>query len=85
MRFFNNNSVGTWVASIRRRHQTRRGIKSYNQKQLKEEILKLKARLDDIENMLHFEFKIDMAHFLDMNKVLPKPKSTLKKGRKVVK
>ena len=46
---------------------------------MKKEILKLKARLDDIENMLHFEFKIDMAHFLDMNKVLPKPKSPVKK------
>ena len=44
-----------------------------------EEILKLKARLDDIENMLHFEFKIDMAHWIDMNKVLPKPKTPVKK------
>jgi hypothetical protein len=48
---------------------------------MNEEILKLKARLDDIENMLHFEFKIDMAHFLDMNKVLPKPKKQPLKGR----
>jgi hypothetical protein len=50
-----------------------------------EEILKLKGRLDDIENMLHFEFKIDMAHFLDMNKVLPKPKkkTPVKKGRRI--
>jgi hypothetical protein len=46
-----------------------------------EEILKLKGRLDDIENMLHFEFKIDMAHFLDMNKVLPKPKKKTPKKK----
>ena len=48
---------------------------------MKEEILKLKARLDDIENMLHFEFNIDMAHWIDMNKVLPKPKKRTLKGR----